>query len=322
MYGLKTINDISAGDETGKIRIAIYQGDKDSEGKTAALYEYVSDIVVTGAEICSYIPAGSLVNVRIDVDRSEMMTVECEFPATGQKIAKRLDTSKRQGSKSEEYLKNLIGRTSAKLRTLIYELGEDPELSELRGRLRMVERSLATGVQRKQVEQHLKEVMRRLEDYEFDSEWNRTANALKKSLLSLQIAGAKRSSDIGVTRMVESFTAQTQRVLAIQDERKAKFLQHQIEEYEWAITKEEIYRASIRWAYRDFSTIKWTDPVKAQQLVMEAMAILQENPEAPLSAIKDVTEAFNALIERSAVNSFSTPFDSFDITKKNDFLSM
>lgn len=82
------MTDIYGGDEDTKIRIAIYQGDNDAEGKTAALYEYVSDIIVTGDDVASYIPEGSHVNVKIDVDRSEMMTVTCEFPLSGQTVTK------------------------------------------------------------------------------------------------------------------------------------------------------------------------------------------------------------------------------------------
>lgn len=322
VYGLKTMTDIFGGDENTTIRIAIYQGDNDSEGKTAALYEYVSDIVISGDDVATYIPEGSHVNVKIDVDRSEMMNVTCEFPSTGQVIEKKLDTSKRQESKSEEYLKELIDRTNAQLRNLEAQLSDDPEILHLRHRLKLVEDSLIMGVQSKQVEQHLKEVMRSVEEYESESEWERASIALQKSLLSLQIAGARRSDDIGVTRMVETFTAMVERMMEMKDERKAKFLQHQIEEYEYAITQAEIYRSVIRWADREFSSIIWTDGRKAQKLVMEAMDILRENPNAPLSAIKDVTESFYALIKRDRVSSADTSAGSAVIVNINNILSM
>ena len=322
VYGLKTMTDIYGGDEDTTIRIAIYQGDNDSEGKTAALYEYVSDIVISGDDVASFIPEGSHVNVKIDVDRSEMMTVTCEFPSSKQKVEKKLDTSKRQENKSEEYLRELIARTQSQLRNLSAELSDDPEISHLMQRLKMAEDSLVMGVQHKQVEQHLKEVMRSVETYESESEWDRARIALQKSLLSLQIEGAKRSEDIGVTRMVDSFTAQVERMLTIKDERKAKFLQHQIEEYEYAITQDEIYRNVIRWADREFSTIKWTDGRKAQKLVMAAMAILRENPNAPLSAIKDVTEEFYALIKRDKVKTSSASDNEPIFINKINILSM
>lgn len=322
VYGLKTMTDLYGGDEDTKIRIAIYQGDTDSEGKTAALYEYVSDVVVTGDDVASFIPEGSHVNVKIDVDRSEMMKVTCEFPSTGQTVVKKLDTSKRQESKSEEYLKELIARTYSQLRYLANQLDDDPEIPNLMHRLKMVEDSLVTGVQYKQVEQHLKEIMRCVEEYESVSEWDRARIALQKALMSLQIEGAKRCEDIGITRMVDSFAAQVDRMLEIKDERKAKFLQHQIEQYEYAITQDEIYRSVILWADREFSTINWTDGRKAQKLVMEAMSILRDNPKAPLSAIKDVTEEFYALIKREKVKSSYISGDSSFVINKLDILSM
>lgn len=322
VYGLKTMADLYGGDEETGIRIAIYQGDNDSEGKTAALYEYVSDIVVTGDDIASYIPEGSHVNVRIDVDRCEMMSVTCEFPSTGQKVTKSLDTSRRQESKSEEYLRALIANTGSRLRTLAGEQADDPEIKDLIHRLRMVDDSLVAGVQHKQVEQHLKEVIRCVEEYESESEWDRTWRALQKSLQSLQIEGAKRSEDIGVTRMVDSFAARVERMPEVKDVRKARFLKHEIEEYCYAITQDEIYRNVIRWADRKFSTIRWTDGRKAQKLVMEAMSILRENPDAPLSAIKDVTEAFYALIKRDSSGSANTSGEASAVIDKINILSM
>ena len=156
VYGLKTMADILPGDRKSKFRIAVYQGDADAEGKTAILCEYMADVVITSDDLASYIPEGTHVNVRIDVDRSEMMKVICEFPASSQKVEKKLDTTKRQAAKREEYLKELISDAYSRLRALTDALDDDSLVMNLRLRLMLVEESMSHGAQRKQVEHHIK----------------------------------------------------------------------------------------------------------------------------------------------------------------------
>lgn len=299
VYGLKTMSDIFAGDENAKIRIAIYQGDSNAEGKTAALFEYVSDVEVGGDDIATFIPKGSHVNVLIDVDRSEMMTVTCEFPSTSQTVQKRLDTSRRQESKTADYLREILSRAREQVLRIANSAIATDQILTMQERLRLAEESLTAGGQPRQIEQHIKEVLRDIEAFETASEWDRQSNSLMKALHALQIEGLKRKEDAGITRMIESFATRVEVMLEFRDGRRAKFLQHEIEEYNYAIRQEEIYRNVIRWADANFSSIHWTDPKLAQKLVMKAAEVLRKDPNAPLSATKEVTEAFYALIIRS-----------------------
>lgn len=306
VYGLKTMSDIHGGDENDILRIAIYQGDDNAEGKTAALFEYVSDVIITGDDIASYIPEGSHINIEIKVDRSEMMSVTCEFPQSGQMVEKCLDTSKRHTDQTVEYLRDLLARAYIQIRELTDELGGSEVSYELSNQIKHIEDTLNAGGQSKQIEQHIKEILRKVEDYANDSEWDICLAALQKAFLSLQIEAAKRHNDEAVARMTESFGAQVERMIDLKDERKAKFLQHQIEEYEYAICQDEIYRSFIRHADANFSEIKWTNGSKAQKLVLEGMALLKSNPFASLEQTKVIAESLNGLIKREKVRTHTT----------------
>lgn len=303
VYGLKTMADIHGGDEMDNLRIAIYQGDDNAEGKTAALYEYVSDVLISGDDIASYIPEGSHLNVEINVDRSEMMSVVCEFPQSGQRVEKRLDTSKRQSDRSIAYLQDLIYRAYTQLRELTAELGDSDISLNLLHQIKQVEGALNAGGQSKQIEQHIKEVMRKLEEYSNDSEWELCLAALQRAFFSLQIEAAKRSDNEVAKKITESFGIQVERMIALKDERKAKYLQHQIEEYEYALCQADIYRNYIRNADANFSSIKWTNGQRAQQLVIEGMAILNKDPHAPLEHTRVIVETLLSLIKRKKVRS-------------------
>lgn len=321
IYGLKTMSALYGGNEETRIRVPIYQGDEGAEGKTAALYEYVSDVEITGDDIESYVPEGSVANVRIDIDKSEMMRVTCEFVATKQIVDKKLDTSRRKPAKTEVYLKDMIERTSARLQALERELDDEPETDSLRQSLKQVRESFEAGAQHKQVEQHLKEVMRRMEEFQTESEWDRIYNGLRKALMSLQIEAAKKREDAGVQKMVAGFEVQVERMGVIKDIRQAKFLQHQIKDYEYAITQEEVYRNVIRWAHRSFLQIQWHDRAKAQEYVRQGMEILEHNPLAPLSETREVTDLIWALMVHEDKGS-SQNFDSEIKVNNKDILSI
>lgn len=296
VYGLKTLSDLRPGKKDDLMRVAVYQGDDSAEGKTAALFEYVADVTVSGGDISSFIPAGSMVNIRVDVDRSEMMAVAVEFPDSGQKVKKRLDTSRRQETKGTEYLKARIRHAKSQLRSLADSIDDAEETVRINNRILRIEDALDGGAQHKQIEQHIKEVFRSMEEYETATEWARECLRLQKSFVSLSIAAAGRTEVPGVWRMVESFEVQVSRAVAQRDVLKARTLRSQIEDYEYSLEKDEIYRNYIDWVYAEFSSLKWTDPKAAQELVIQAKAILRDDPKAPLSKTKDMVERIYSLL--------------------------
>ena len=90
--------------------------------------------------------------------------------------------------------------------------------------------------------------------------------------------------------------AQTEKAVRLADILMAKTLQKRIEDYEYALTKDETYRAFIRWTKDSFENIKWKNAKRAESLVGKAMHVLEDDPQAPLSRIQDLAECINALI--------------------------
>lgn len=310
VYGLKTLSDLHPGKEDDIVRIAVYQGDDSAEGKTAALFEYVSDVIVSGEDIISFIPQGSLVNIKIDVNRSEMMTIVADFPESGQKVEKHLDTSRRQEIKDFDYLKTQIMRATSQLNFLKETIDDTEEIIRINNQIQQIDDALNSGAQHKQIEQHLKEVLRSIEDYEMATEWDRERVKLQRALMSLQISVASRK-DSSANRMVESFIAQVDRTIALKDILRARTLHIQIENYEYSLKQDEIYRNFIRWVDCDFCSLKWVNPKTAQELIRNAKDILKDDPEAPLSKTKDIAERIAGLLIRE--DETSTHFKKYRI---------
>lgn len=301
VYGLKTMSDLHPGNEKDCVRLAVYQGDDNAEGKTAALFEYVSNVVVSGEDIVSFIPKGSHLNVKIEVDRSEMMNIVAEFPESGQRVEKRLDTSVRQGIRDTDWLKCQISQAREKLADLQDVIANTEVIGTYLERLSEIDGALEGGAQHKQVEQHLKEVLRDVEDYETGTEWEREFYRLKKEMLNLQVE-ASTKGDPGIARITKAYEEQVDKVKAYKDVLGARTLRAEIKSVCYRITQDRIYRNFILWADEEFSALEWTDPDLAGKLVSKAMKILKDDPEAPLSKTREIAENINGLLVRADDN--------------------
>lgn len=279
VYGLKTMSDLRPGNDNDIVRIAVYQGDENAEGKSAALYEYVSDVVVTGADIVSYIPEDSLINIRVNVDRSEMMSVIAEFPETGQTVEKTIDTSRRQSTKGKGYLEAQIHHASDRIKALTQILEDQQEIKKMEGDLIRIEHDLDSGAQHKQVEQHLKEILRVIEELEESSEWIREKKRIQKVFLDLQIAAADKKDDPGVAKIMTAFENQMERVMLREDIIEAKTLCRQIEDYEYNLTFDKRCRDAVFHFHAYFNLYSWKDPAHAQKLLIEAKEAIAKDPE-------------------------------------------
>ena len=103
--GLSTSKQLRPGMIGDVLTVPIYQCEDDpGVGRTAALYEYVEDVVVTGEEIESLIPENSPVDLTVKVDNSGQLTMEIYFPSVDFTISKSIDTNKKQSVSEAEKL--------------------------------------------------------------------------------------------------------------------------------------------------------------------------------------------------------------------------
>ncbi|MCF0186534.1 MAG: Hsp70 family protein, partial [Bacteroidaceae bacterium] len=170
---LKTTSRLRPGVESDVLKIPVYQVDdfKGAEGRSAALYEYVADIVITGEDVEALITEDSSVDVTLKVDTSEQMTLEVHFLATDTTVEKQLDTSKKQ---SIEDATKVINKDLSEAQRSINRLkNAGVATDELQMRLDQVKEEAANSSEKKAILQHLKEILREIEDKDDDTEWDR-----------------------------------------------------------------------------------------------------------------------------------------------------
>lgn len=275
--GLKTTSRIRPGVECDELKIPVYQTDdfKEAEGRSASLYEYVADVVITGEDVDALIAEDSVVDITLKVDTSEQMTLEVHFPATDTTVEKQLDTSRKQ---SIEDASQVIDKGLKEAKRSLTRLGKDGiDVGALQQKLDAVKDEAAKSSEKKAVLQHLKEVLREIEDQDDATEWSRVEADLRKEFDRLERA-QNELGDAKTAQAVEQLRRQTDQVIGSRDAKLGREVLDQIETLFVHLTL--LYQC-VGWIERynnRFGEVKWTDPGRARQLLNKGMAAIADNP--------------------------------------------
>ena len=275
--GLKTTSKLRPGVESDVLKIPVYQVDdfNGAEGRSASLYEYVADIVITGEDVESLITEDSSVDVTLKVDTSEQMTLEVHFLATDTTVEKQLDTSKKQ---SIEDAKKVIDKDLAEAQRSIRRLGDaGVNIDDLQNKLDAVKNEAANSSEKKAVLQHLKEVLREIEDQDDATEWDRVEKELREEFDRLE----KAQNDLGndkTLQIVNQLRHQTDQVIHSRDVKMGREVLEQINALFVHLTLLYQCMGFIEHYNGRFSSVRWTDSGRARQLINRGLDAINNNP--------------------------------------------
>lgn len=273
--GLHTNVQVRAGVDSDVLRIPLYQADQGGAGKTALFYEFVGEVEINGDDVDVTIPKNANVDVTVKVDRNEQMTVEAYFPDQDVTVEKTIDTSKEQSLEdAREFADSELPKAKRAIRNLSSE-GHD--VSDLEKQLESVEQEHANSTESKMVMQHLKEVLRKIEDFEEGTEWGRVEAELRDEFDRLE----KANADLGnnkTNQAVEALRAQIDEVIRKQDVKMARELKEIVSHLFFQLTMVYQCRYLIEDMNRDFNTIQWKDRNRARTLINQGMAEINNQP--------------------------------------------
>lgn len=273
--GLKTTGQLRPGVESDTLALPVYQVDDfaEAEGKTAALYEFVASITITGDDVDSLIAEGSTVDVTLKVDSSEQMRLEVHFLATDITVDKVLDTSKKQ-SASDEEISKWLDEAQASIDRLE---SEGIATAEIEGRLEAVKKEYANSSEKKAVLQHLKEVLRDIETLDSSTEWQRLERELREEFDRLE----KAQQDLGndkTAQLVSQLRTQTDKVIREKDIRMGREVLDQVRSLFVHLTMVYQCMGLIQECHRRFDSIRWKDTSRARQLVNKGLEEINGQP--------------------------------------------
>ena len=265
--GLKTTKLLRPGISNDVMTIPIYQCEDNPETERSVdLYEYVADVVVTGEEVEGVIPENSLVDITLKVDSSEQMTLDVYFPTEDFSISKSLDTSKKQSVNEAEVLIPQMIRNAK--RDLLRLSSAGIIVDDLEADLSNVEIENQNSQEKKAVLQHLKEVLRKIEDKDTGTEWQRLEMA------NDDFGNEKSSQEVNKLR------TQTEQVIRTKNVQLAQEVLNQIHHLFFSLTMPLQLKFIIQDMDTNFNSKQWKDSIRARQLLNKGLSILQNNPSA------------------------------------------
>lgn len=268
-----TTSQLRPGIETDCVKIPVYQADEYKEKSRAYLYEWVADVEITGDEVPSLIPLGSLVEVTLRVDVSEQMTLEVYFPELDITVEKQLDTNRQQ---SVAEAASRIAKDIASAYGSLYLLESNGiDTAQLRSELERIEEDSRVNNEKKAVLQHLKEVLRKIEDCEGDSEWETARKKLDVEIWRLKMTQDNLGNSQTALR-VREMEVQVDDVIRRKDIRTAKTLIGMVGKLRERL---EYFQRLVHFVTNCdmmFDSYKWTNKTKGRKMVDKAMeAILK-----------------------------------------------
>ena len=274
--GLSTSKQLRPGMTNDLLTVPIYQCEDDPEvGRTAALYEYVADVVVTGEEIESLIPENSPVDITLKVDSSEQMMLDIYFPSADFTVSKSLDTSKKQSVGEAEKLIPQMIRDAQRDINRLAESGIDT--NPLQTELNKVTEEDKNSQEKKAVLQHLKEVLRKIEDEDAGTEWERLEKEIREEFERLEKADRELGNDKS-HQLTNQLRSQADQVIRSKNVLMGRELLDQINVVYFRLTMIYQCMGLIRDCSNNFGRYRWKDASRARQLVNQGMAIIGNNP--------------------------------------------
>ncbi|MBR1503406.1 MAG: Hsp70 family protein [Prevotella sp.] len=274
--GLSTSKQLRPGMIGDVLTVPIYQCEDDpGVGRTAALYEYVEDVVVTGEEIESLIPENSPVDLTVKVDNSGQLTMEIYFPSVDFTISKSIDTNKKQGvDDARKMIPKMIADAQKDINMLArYNINVD----QLQQSLNEVIEDDKNNQEKKAILQHLKEVLRKIEDVLISTEWQRLEINLREEFERLE----KAEKDLGNDKshqLVSQLRNQTDQVIRSKNVLIGHELLEQITALFIQLTMVYQCMGLIRECNNNFGSFRWKDSNRARQLVNQGMTAMANQP--------------------------------------------
>ncbi|MBR4917775.1 MAG: Hsp70 family protein [Bacteroidales bacterium] len=273
---LYTSSPLRPGMSEDKLTIPVYQcEDSPNIERTATLYEYVADIVVTGEDVRALIPVNSPVDITLSVNASEQMTMDIYFPVIDFTVSKQLDTSKKQSVQDAETQIPRMLHDAQKSINRLNEIGIKTD--DLESELNYQLESGKNNPEKKAVLQHLKEVLRKIEDKEADAEWVYKEKEIRERFELLEMANNRQGLPIS-SDAFQQLRIRRDQVLLSKNVEQAKDFIEQIQTLYVQHNLLYMCMGFIEYCDNNFGNIKWRDSQRARYLIQCGKNMMINNP--------------------------------------------
>ena len=277
--GLKTQKQIRPGMESDFIKIPIYEGEHEAEGTRAIYNNHVTDIIISGADLPALLPENSDVDLTVNIDRSEQITVTAYFPyldfsfdATVERTIQSIET---------KWLSNEIRKAKGSIEELKDEGVNDDKVQKIENDIAELERKFDNSKNdvdgKQEVLTNLRKTLKTIDELNETTEWPKLEEELKEEFYRLEKANKDLGNDRS-TQVLNQLRNQLEEVLKTQDIKLGKALAEEIHSVFFQLTLVYQLINFIRQHNQNFDSYHWKDSNRARQLLNEGLQQIGENP--------------------------------------------
>jgi molecular chaperone DnaK len=277
---LKTQKQIRPGMDSDFIKIPVYEGEHASEGTRAIYNEHVTDIRISGADLPSLLPENSDVDLTVNIDRSEKITVTAYFPYLDYSTEIEVDSTKT--SIETSWLENEIRKAKGSVEELKEDGNSDnAKLQKIETELNKLQKSFENNKNdvdgKQEVLTNLRKSLKAIDELNDTTEWPKLEETLKEEFYRLE----KVNNDLGnekTTQVVNQFRSQLDEVIRAKDVKLGNVLLEEIEGFFIQLTFIYQLIGFIRSHNENFGSFSWKDSGRARTLLNKGLQIIGENP--------------------------------------------
>lgn len=276
----KTMKDIRPGVKEDQLLIPIYELSRENAGSRAILNTFFGKFAITGQDISSFLPAGSEVEVTLNIDASRRGKLSVYLPSLDESFDIVIDSTIEKDVKKEELQQEIVQAKATAQRLAnegnsvaekqLEQLDETEQVLNDRGH----ERS-----SKEEVKAKLQESLIELDKQEEAGEWPKVKQELQETLNHL-IMQNKRYGNAQTNRLVEESEEHVRQVIAAKDIQSAKKLESQLSSMAFELQGQDIsfWVGAVYYLDESFDEIKWTNRAEAYRGVQNLKQLLNMNP--------------------------------------------
>jgi len=279
--GLKTQKQIRPGMDSDFIKIPVYEGGHEAEGTRAIYNEHVTDIRISGADLPSLLPENSDVDLTVNIDRSEKITVTAYFPYLD--FTYETSVERTISSIETDWLSNEIRKAKGSIAELKQGgNSDDAKLQKIEEEITQLEKSFENNKNdvdtKSEVLSNLRKSLKTIDELNETTEWPKLEETLKEEFYRLE----KANNDLGndkTTQVVNQFRSQLDEVIRAKDVKLGNVLLEEINSLFVQLTLVYQLIGFVRHHNDNFGSYNWKDSGKARTLLNKGQQIISENPD-------------------------------------------
>ena len=278
--GLKTQKQIRPGMDSDFIKIPLYQGEHGADGTRAIYNEHVYDIIISGADLPALLPENSDVDLMINIDKSQKVSIQAYFPYLDHTAEIEVPTDTVQTVETK-WLSNEIRKAKGSIEELKDEGVNNDKVQKIENDIAELERKFDNSKNdvdgKQEVLTNLRKTLKTIDELNETTEWPKLEEELKEEFYRLEKANKDLGNDRS-TQIVNQLQNQLEEVLKTQDIKLGKALAEEIHSVFFQLTLVYQLINFIRQHNQNFGSYHWEDSNRARQLLNEGLQQIGENP--------------------------------------------